>query len=217
MKKSTDYKKQFVFVCYQPGSGGEKLSTWIAQAADFEPLTFYKTPQDRTVITNEYFEKIFLNPVGPFENLLQTANKILETKPTSSKLNVVPSHWDYDLLHPHFAHSKFIRIVHNDPETICEIVTEKVFGGKLQSLLELKGYCMMYIDEPEFLNLFLKRKISMSMTIGEIHDIILPYITKTVNSKKKYKNYTIKLDNPNILNVWYNDFDQQQILDFVRS
>lgn len=208
---------EFVFVCYQPGAGGERLCAWISQSQHCEPLTFYKTAEDRTVITNEYFDKTFLNPVGPFEYLLNTASEILKTKPVPEKINVVPSHWDYELLVSHFAHSKFIRIIHDDPAAISKIAEKKVFGGHLRTLLELKGYCMMYVEEPVFLNLLLQRKISVSMTIGEIHQAITPYITKNTDTKKKFKGYTQPIHQPNVLNVWHNNIDQQQILEFVES
>ena len=127
MIKSPLSDQVFLFVCYESGSGGENLSTRISELNPCVPLKFYKTEQGRTIITSDFFEKVFLYSAGPIEKLLQKAQDFLKNKAmTSDKITVSPSHWDFEFLLPYFPNSKFVRIVHNNAELVAQNRVDKI-------------------------------------------------------------------------------------------
>jgi hypothetical protein len=208
----------FVFVCYQGGAGGENLCTKISQFDCCEPVQSYLTPQNRTVITNDFFDKTFLKSVGPIDKLLDQARKIVATKDVPEKTCVSPSHWDFDFLVEHFPYSKFIRIIHPDPSELRETCQIKILDGNFCSLTELKGYCLQYVDMRTLAELLTTKSISLNMNIGQIQNILDTCPKKYTNDDLSvFRN--IIVDHKQVLNVKYNNFEQQKqaIFNFVKG
>jgi hypothetical protein len=218
MLESPVSDRSFLFVCYQPGSGGEKLSTQISNFAECNTLEYYTTPEDRTVITNEFFDKVFLNPGWALGRILDTARQILTVKHLSDKLHVIPSHWDYNSVKPWFPNSKFVRIVHNNHDTIIRNGIKKVSNGQFKSFLELKGYCLMYVTEANLQRLLAQKKLNTNMTIGKVHEILFSE-SVTFDDPKRPADYTVCINNHQVFNLWYNKFDQYQVkvMDFLKT
>lgn len=219
-----DLSKQLVFVCYYPGAGGERLATQISQFDVCVPLQYYLTEQSRTIITSDLFGKSFLMPVGPFSRLLELAKSSLENAPIVKKFHVVPSHWDVDHLRTEFPYSKYIRII--SPENIKILYDNtdyKVMQGKFQSIAELKGYCLIYVDISVLITLLKNHKIKLSMTIGEIHSLLEPFIDDDNLEKNSFASrdnlYGRQIECKNILNIDYQSFEQNQeiIKNFLTS
>jgi len=213
---------QLLFVCYYPGAGGENLSVEISKFDTCEPLQCYFTEQSRTVITNDLFGKNFLIPVGPFDHLLQRVKEIAIDLPVLERTHVVPSHWDVKYLEPEFPNSKFIRILSPGDIKILQTNTnKKVMQGHCRTLLELKGYCLMYVDMLIFQDLFKKQKIKLSMTIGEIHNVLRPFIdTETFEHRfcgGGVDLYTNEIQKQNVISIPYQGFEQckDQIKNFL--
>jgi hypothetical protein len=210
--------KVFVFVCYQAGSGGENLSYQISKFDGCAPLECYRTKEDRTVITNEFFDKIFLRYYWPREKIVSGARQILEHKPIDHELIVVPSHWDYPSLSPYFPNSKYVRIVHNGDSEVSDNVTKKVYGGKFETFLEFIGFCSGYVEENVIKHLLKHKEISMEMNAGQVFDVLKPYM-KTITKPSTVGRYTEVIDNEAVLNVCYKKFDQsiERIYNFIKQ
>jgi hypothetical protein len=211
----------FVFVCYQAGAGGENLSTNISRLADCIPLEFYVTPERRTIIIDEFFEKTFLNSGAPLDQLIGTAQNILKNKCVSDKIHVVPSHRDYHELSGYFPNSKFIRIVNADSDQLQKLVEEKVYSSKFRSFEELKGYCLSYIDYTGLQFLFKQRKINISMTIGDIYKIIKPFINPEYDTRKAVtdSSYNLLVNDCNVFNLEWGQYElhKEQIQQFIKN
>jgi len=205
----------FVFVCYKAGTGGEYLSTCISKIESCVHLEYYTTDQNRTIITSDFFEKVFLYSVGPFENLLQKAKIILAHNPLiQNKLHVSPSHWDYDFLIPYFPKSKFIRIFCDDTELIKKNVEEKINNGKFSTFLEFKGFCLIYVEQIVFETLFQQRQIAFNKPIGETYNVLQNHLKSSENSVFRSK---LKIDHKQVFNLEYDTYNQHQreIVNFI--
>jgi hypothetical protein len=203
----------FVFVCYQPGAGGENLSTNISRLANCVPLEFYVTPERRTIIMHEFFEKTFLNLGAPLDKLISAAQNILQKKCVSDKIHVVPSHRDHHELSGYFPNSKFIRIVNADRDQLDKLVNEKVYSGKFRSLQELKGYCLIFIDYTVLQLLFKQKKIHLGMTIGDIYKIIKPFINKELYDIRKNiadSSFNFLVNNRNVFNLEWGQYESHK-------
>lgn len=213
MQKLSQHSDRLLFVCYYPGAGGERLSVLISQLRACEALQSYFTEQSRTVITNDLFEKTFLTPVGPFDRLRERAQAITIDWSKLEKVHVVPSHWDIQYLEPLFPSSRFIRIISPADLDLLVLNTDrKVMQGRFNSLLELKGYCLMYVTETTFRDLLKEKKLRMSMTIGQVHAVLEPFITSDMretffchDGTNLYRDEIIKT---NVLNIPYQECDR---------
>ena len=215
MIKSPLSDRVFLFVCYESGSGGENLSTKISNLEPCMPLEFYTTEQGRTIITSDFFEKVFLYSVTPIDNLLQKAQGILQSKTISdSKITVSPSHWDFDVLLPYFPNSKFVRIVHDDPKLMEQNRVNKIDNSKFSNFLEFTGFCLSYVERDTLTELLKQKKITFDMQIGEIIEVLNDYRIKSTESV--FKN-NVLVDHKQVFNVVYNTFEekQKQILNFI--
>jgi hypothetical protein len=215
MIKSPLSDRVFLFVCYESGSGGENLSTKISNLEPCMPLEFYTTEQGRTIITSDFFEKVFLYSVVPIDNLLQKAQGILQSKTISdSKITVSPSHWDFDVLLPYFPNSKFVRIVHDDPKLMEQNRVNKIDNSKFSNFLEFTGFCLSYVERDTLTELLKQKKITFDMQIGEIIEVLNDYRIKSTESV--FKN-NVLVDHKQVFNVVYNTFEekQKQILNFI--
>jgi hypothetical protein len=219
MQKSMISNHKFLFVCYQAGSGGEATATKISNFDSCIPLEFYKTEENRTIITNEFFKKTFLNAVGPIEKLLGIAQQILDTKELSNKLNIVPSHWDYTFLLPHFPNSKFVRIVHEGNSEIRENSITKIRGGKFRTFQELVGFCLVYVDDITLKNLLTEKQINLTMNGGQVLDVLDPFVSKEATGCNDLCNYVHLVEHNQVFNMWYNAFEESkdQILNFIKD
>lgn len=210
MQKLAEISDKLIFVCYHPGAGGERLSVEISQLDVCEPLQSYFTDQFRTVITNDLSAKNFLVPVGPFDLLLERVKDLAINWPELMKLHVIPSHWDVEFLEPIFPHSRFIRIISPEDLGILHGNTDrKVMQGHCHSLAELRGYCLMYVTMSTFRDLLKEKKLNLSMTIGQIHGVLEPFVSeqtrRSVFSHDGANLYKKKIIKRNILNVSYQD------------
>jgi hypothetical protein len=179
------------------------------------PLEFYTTEQGRTIITSDFFEKVFLYSVTPIDNLLQKAQGILQSKTISdSKITVSPSHWDFDVLLPYFPNSKFVRIVHDDPKLMEQNRVNKIDNSKFSNFLEFTGFCLSYVERDTLTELLKQKKITFDMQIGEIIEVLNDYRIKSTESV--FKN-NVLVDHKQVFNVVYNTFEekQKQILNFI--
>ena len=219
MQKLIVSNHKFLFVCYQAGAGGEHVTTQISKFDNCTPLEFYKTEENRTIITSEFFKKTFLNAVGPIEKLLGIAQQILDTKELSNKLDIVPSHWDYTFLLPHFPNSKFIRIVHDSNSEIQENAITKIHGGKFRTFQELVGFCLIYVDNITLKNLLTEKQINLSMNGGQVLDVLYPFVSKEPTGCKDLHNYVHLVKHERVFNMWYNTFEESknQILNFIKD
>lgn len=217
MQKSILSDKVFVFVCYQSGSGGEKMSTQVSKFDNCNKLEFYTTPDDRTVITNELFNKVFLNMGWSLDKILESARQTLLTNENiGNKLHVVPSHWDYTHILPYFPNGKIVRIIHNNHNAITQLRDRKVFGGKFKTFLELKGYCLMYVTDGVFKKLLTEKRLNMEMTIGQIHEILVP-VMNVMPEPGRNGDFTVQSCDARVFDVWHNTFESNKnsIADFI--
>lgn len=222
MQKLSQHSDRLLFVCYYPGAGGERLSVLISNLHACEALQSYFTEQSRTVITNDLFEKTFLTPVGPFDLLRERAESITIDWSKLEKVHVVPSHWDIQYLEPIFPRSKFIRIISpDDLDLLISNTDKKVMQGRFNSLLEMKGYCLMYVTDTVFQDLLKGKKLRMSMTIGQVHAVLETFITQAMrqtffchDGTNLYLDEIIKT---NVLNIPYQECDRymSQIEHFI--
>ena len=213
MQKFSKNSDRLVFVCYYPGAGGEKLSTQISQLEVCTTLLSYYTEQSRTVITNDLFAKTFLIPVGPFEHLIDKVKALQIDWDRLTCWQVVPSHWDVECLESFFPDSKFIRII--SPKNLAVMranTNKKVMEGRCHSLLELKGYCLMYVSPSIFQDLLISGQLHLTMTIGQIHAVLEPFISSDspeqlfcYGGTNLYKEEIIK---KNVMNIPYEKVDQ---------
>ena len=219
MQKLIVSNHKFLFVCYQAGAGGEHVTTQISKFDNCTPLEFYKTEENRTIITSEFFKKTFLNAVGPIEKLLGIAQQILDTKELSNKLNIVPSHWDYTFLLPHFPNSKFIRIVHEGNSEIQENAIKKIRGGKFRTFQELFGFCLVYVNNITLKKLLTEKQINLTMNGGQVLDVLDPFVSKEPTGCKDLCNYVHLVKHKQVFNMWYNTFEESkdQILNFIKD
>jgi hypothetical protein len=210
MKKLKDYSNQFVFVCYDVGAGGESTSVKISSIESCSQLTCYVTEESRTIITNEFFQKIFLKITGSFDEKVQIAQKILQNSAIPKKILIVPSHWDYSFYsnHTEFENSRFIRIISPSKEILENNTNEKIYNSKFKTLSELIGFCLIFVNK-DILSLLLKnKKINMQMTIGEIKQELV----NMPNSKQgcMIDSFRSIVKHDSILNIDYNSFSKNQ-------
>lgn len=218
MQKSIISNHKFVFVCYEAGSGGENITTQISKFDNCTPLEFYKTQENRTIITSEFFKKTFLNAVGPIEKILEIARTILDSNTLTDTINVVPSHWDYTFLLSHFPNSKFVRIVHDGNPEIEQNTITKIRGGKFRTFQELVGFCLVYVDHITLQNLLTKKQINLTMNGGQVLDTLDPFVSKEPTGCKDLCNYTQLVTHDKVFNMWYDTFEESkdQIYNFIK-
>jgi hypothetical protein len=215
MIKSPLSDRIFLFVCYESGSGGENLSTKISKLEPCMPLEFYTTEQGRTIITSDFFEKVFLYSGASFDTLLQKAQNLLQSKTlVQDKILVCPSHWDFDVLLPYFPNGKFVRIVHDDLELVEQNRINKIHNSKFSNFLEFTGFCLSYVEQDTLGELLKQKKITFDMQIGEILAVLNDYRIGSTESRFKHN---IMVDHKQVFNVLYNTFEinQKQILNFI--
>lgn len=207
MTKFNELNDKLIFVCYDAGAGGERLSVDISRFPNFRALTYYVTDNNRTIITNDIFEKIFLFSAGPFERLYNSVSN-LDKQFDSNEFYVVPSHWDVNYLEPVFPRSKFIRIISPDnPEILKKAVEEKIFKTTFHNFLEFVGFCKIFLTDQELKDYLATKKINHRMTVGEIYAVM----HKEVKRSEFYSvNYNVEIDQPNVLNIAYNSFDHSK-------
>jgi len=195
--------QQLVFVCYEAGAGGERLSVNISAFPGFRKLNCYLTESNRTIITNDIFEKIFLFCAGPFERLVESVRG-LDKDVEPDTLYVTPSHWDVAYLEPIFPCSRFIRIISPSQE-IIEVSRERIWNTTFSNFLEFAGYCKIYLTDQEFKDYLIDKKIRHTMSVRQINQVIEKEIKRSQTCQFKYRQV---IDKPNILNVPYNSFEE---------
>jgi hypothetical protein len=216
MKNTESISKQLVFVCYQAGTGGENFAVSMSKLPAFDPLEFYWSNGKRTVITNEYFNKLFLQ-TGKFNQAIDYAN----TKSLPPRLQAIPSHYDYDRLLPYFPNSRFIRILtpvdELDKIKLKRNLYKKLWLGRLASFAEFCGWCQIYISQERFEILIKQNKIKMGMTFGQLYcvfDNIEPTkdnVKKLFRSRAKLLTYGFTpVNHPMVLNVLPTGFNHAQ-------
>jgi hypothetical protein len=215
MIKSPLSERVFLFVCYESGSGGENLATQLARLEPCWPLKFYTTEQGRTIITSDYFEKVFLYSVTPFDHVLQKAQDMLASKVLpSDKITVSPSHWDVDVLLPYFPNSKFVRITHDNSDLIQQNRINKIHNSKFSNFAEFTGFCLAYVDKEVLSELLKQKTITFDMQMGKILEVLTPF--RIGSTESKFKN-NILVDHKQVFNILYNTYEknQQEILNFI--
>jgi len=219
MQKSIISNHKFVFVCYESGSGGENIATQISKFDNCTPLEYYKTQENRTIITTDFFKKTFLNGVGPIEKVLEISQSILDSNMLTDTIYVVPSHWDYTFLLSHFPNSKFVRIVHNGNYDIQQNALAKICGGKFKTFQELVGFCLVFVDNITLKNLLTKKQINLTMNGGQVLDILDPFISREPTGCKFLCNFTKLVSHDKVFNLWYNTFQESkdQIFNFIKD
>jgi len=213
MAKFNELNSKLIFVCYEAGAGGERLAVNISSLPGCRQLECYVTDNNRTIITNDIFEKIFLYSAGPFERL---HNSVANLKKDFSLDNyyIVPSHWDVTFLEPVFPNSRFIRIINPDSSVLAEAVSEKIWKTKFHNFLEFVGYCKIYLNDQEFKDYLVTKKINHRMTVGEIYAAM----EKEIERSESYSHhYHILVNQSNVINIPYNSFEEsrEQILQFI--
>lgn len=120
-----------LFVCYQHGCKGERLSYKISQHPHFEKL-YKKEVKNRTVIVNDFYRKKFLN--SWFPNL----NKIVLPKTNS----VVPSHYFVDRLKKYFPNAFYVSIeCPRDLKKFRKELFDRFYNYTAIDLKEVTGEC----------------------------------------------------------------------------
>jgi hypothetical protein len=211
------YSDKIIFVCYTAGSGGERVSVEISQLPGMVPLSYYTANGNRTVITNDIFDKKFLKP-SPMLEIVESAAQSLNNNPITG-LHVVPSHHDFKLLLPYFSNSKFIRLLANtsDQPQLDKNLYEKIWLGYIPTFSEFTGYCLCYTDKVTLSKLLAEKKLNLNMTIGEIHCALKNQLPTPQNSKKLFTelakksfNEILPADHPQVLDIPY-----QSAMDFL--
>ena len=127
-----------LFVCYWHGCKGEGLAYRISQHSFFKTLDA-NIINNRTIIKNEYFNKVFLNAWEPDWPSIKL--------PTNINI-VVPSHFWYDELKKHFPEAYFVSIgIPKDIETFKQKLYDRFYSYKTKNILELAGECENRIRE----------------------------------------------------------------------
>ena len=204
------YSDKIIFVCYTAGSGGEKVSVEISQLPGMVPLSYYTAIGNRTVITNDIFDKKFLKPL-PIKETVDLAEQSLNSKPTTG-MHVVPSHYDFVSLLPHFPNSKFIRLLANnsDQPQVKKNLYKKVWLGRLPTFSEFTGYCLCYTDKVTLAKLLAEKKLNPDMTIGEIQCLLQNQLPTKQNSKRLFTEFAkdsfleiLPVEHPQVLDIPY--------------
>ena len=114
-----------LFVCYWHGCKGEGLARRISQHSFFKTLDANVT-NNRTIIKNEYFNKVFLNAWEPDWPSIKL--------PTNINI-VVPSHFWYDKLKKHFPEAYFVSIdIPKDIETFKQKLYDRFYTYKTKNI-----------------------------------------------------------------------------------
>lgn len=204
------YSDKIIFVCYTAGSGGEKVSVEISQLPGIVPLSYYTAVGNRTVITNDIFDKKFLKPL-PIKETIELAEQSLNNEPMTS-MHVVPSHYDFGSLVPYFPNSKFIRLLANnsDQPQVKKNLYKKIWLGSIPTFNEFTGYCLCYTDKVTLAKLLAEKKLNLNMTMGEIQCILENQLPTKQNSKRLFAKAAKKsffeilpVDDPRALDIPY--------------
>ena len=202
---------KFIFVCYDHGCGGEKLSVEISKKPYCEDLQ-YKKIGSRT-FTYDVLNKVLLYP----RTTTKWINEIPEV-PSSEKYYVVPTHKTPEELENYFTNSVYVVInFPGDTEHLRETIFEKTWMNNLDTLKEKLGFCKRMgwqIDSTKKI-----ASINKSVNIAEIwciaHD--LEYTSDNVKYlfEKEFKEMASNplryTDTEQIITVEYNNIDYKKL------
>lgn len=218
---------KLIFVCYQHGFGGEKLSHRISQHPLCDKL-LVKIEKGRTIIKNDIFNKIFLGFNNNFQYSFQDKEKLCKkiVKDFKDKIdkikkyNVVPSHVDANILRKVFYNSYFITI--EPPKTkeqyqqYCQHLYNNYWLYKTTDITEYIGeiYCKIELfkkktteNEIKKLTKEILSKYKNTLSFGQIQCVVNGLEPSTKNmkklfsslyNKKKFKYHDIPSNNKNI-------------------
>tara|TARA_B100000424_G_C22883690_1_gene470238 strand:- start:396 stop:1058 length:663 start_codon:yes stop_codon:yes gene_type:complete len=183
---------RFIFVCYQHGTGGERLSVDISLHEKCNNL-----PHDEMASrtwTYDYFDKLFLKPPEiPFNDNWKMQCKDI----TSSDLaDVVPSHYRPERIREVFPNELYVVI--NTPKTsqqwqdLRKKVYEKVWKTKHENIEQKIGYWKTHTDREITKDIF--KKLNQDVTNEDIQFMIHNLEKNATNLKTIFdKNFnTIK-------------------------
>lgn len=148
----TSLQDNFVFVCYDHGTGGENIALQISQLD-----CCYDLPARRVghrTITQDCFRKALQKPHSDWQSTVQQA---VPGTLYTEKLHVVPSHVEPCELKKYFPYSLYVVInFPSDPTSVHLSVYRKVWMNRLPTIQERIGYVKARgytIDEEKLLKL----------------------------------------------------------------
>ena len=128
----TSLQDNFVFVCYDHGTGGENIAQQISQLD-----CCYDLPARRVghrTITQDCFQKALQNPYSDWQSTVQQAVP-------ADRLHVVPSHVEPRELKKLFPRAWYVVInFPSDPTSVHLSVYRKVWMNQLPTIQERIGY-----------------------------------------------------------------------------
>ena len=155
-----------LFVCYNHGCKGERLSVALSQHPLFETLHASRV-RGRTVIRNDHFHKALLHSWKPrFDELTNRSGANI----------VVPSHWFYDDLSKHYPNECYLSIdVPKDMDQYHTALYERFYLYRTTDVAEILGECENRLRESsadvsdEEVKSFAARVLAMKdVTFGDI-------------------------------------------------
>jgi hypothetical protein len=198
---------KLIFVCYRHGFGGENLSYRISQHPCCEPLEV-SYDQGRTVIKEEFFDKIFLGfnknfKYGFFSNHENICKNVyteyFKKINKQKKFNVIPSHLSYTELIKTFKNSFYV-IITPPKKSLRKKYLNHIYKNfwqyKANSVIETVGqiYCRIeFLYEKDATVDILKKKTAEilkkyknRLNFGEIYCVLSNMEPTEANCKKLF-------------------------------
>jgi len=180
---------KIIFVCYDHGAGGERLSFEISKLPFCEPLPSVK--HGLRTFTSDYFNKLFLKVFDK-----EWMNKI-PAPYKGQKYIVVPSHYSPKILKQHFQEALFVVINSPNTEKDKKILFERIFSHVWQSthdtLAQRVGYFIQNSNNTMPTRKQLK-VLNKRISNGEIQCLINGIQPTDDNIRKLFKKYKYKYD-----------------------
>ena len=157
---------RFIFVCYNHGAGGEKLSVQISKNAKCNTLKY--DVMDKRTWSYDYFNKLFLKPYD------KNWKDKCDTTAKSELIHVVPSHYSPSTLREVFPNEFYVVI--NYPKTAGGVCTlkgstyEKVWCTKHNNLHQKLGYWRVNTNRE--ITRDIMKQLNQELTNGEIQCLI---------------------------------------------
>ena len=178
-----------LFVCYRHGCRGEFLTHKISQQSIFRKLEA-KVVDNRTVITNDFFNKEFLKSYYP------------KIKKFPKENVVVPSHYFYEDLVDDFPTASFVAIdLPKDVGTFRESLYQRFWNystsDRLELLGEIKDKYYKYNGQKNKNHNELKKIIYnilkiKNITFGDIACLVQKIEPTEENKKKLFEMWTLR-------------------------
>ena len=211
-----------LFVCYQHGCQGESLTYKISKHKFFKTLEA-KIVNNRTIITNDFFNKQLLNSWAPDMASMEL--------PTNHNI-VVPSHYFYDVMKKYFPGAHFVSIdLPKDLKTFKEKLYNRFYTYQTKNMLEIAGECKNRFREykpqasvKDIMQFTAKIFKIKDVTFGDIRCLVKGLEPTEDNKKILLNSYTLDPlsaeTKQNSFVIAYEDIDKtnvENIIDYVNK